>query len=190
MAAMRWVARRCRCRAWLSTLLVGAAALVAWAARAAQIAGVRPEVHLDLDFHGDIGFGMRVDIPIVQEGCWTPLGTTYDQPAPICCSTMAMSGLPFQSRYSEFLINQLWSVFPEMGLALLFGHHHHKNDVAVDFLLAVGAASIVHATPWCSGLAGRLGCSSGSRFKRLPTVGIDAGVRFLLACQVVRRRSS
>jgi hypothetical protein len=38
----------------------------------------------------------------------------------------------------NFYINQLWSVFPEMGLALLFGHHHHKHDVAVDFLLAVG----------------------------------------------------
>jgi hypothetical protein len=46
-------------------------------------------------------------------------------------------GVPIALQWN-FYINQVWSVFPELGLALLFGEHHRKNDVAVDFLLAVG----------------------------------------------------
>jgi hypothetical protein len=138
---MRSVARRCRHRSWLSTLLVGVAALVAWPTTAsAQVAGVRPEVHLDLGWHADIGFGMRIDIPIVPDGLLT---TARDDLAISPGVDLLFDdgdvwvGVPIALQWN-FYINQVWSVFPELGLALLFGEHHKKNDVAVDFLLAVG----------------------------------------------------
>jgi len=110
------------------------------AAASAQIAGVRPEVHLDLGFHGDIGFGARLDIPIVPDGL---LMSAKDDLAISPGVDLLFDhgdvwvGVPIALQWN-FYINQEWSVFPELGLALLFGDNHHHNDVAVDFLLAVG----------------------------------------------------
>lgn len=133
---------RCRPSALLSSLLVGAACLVAWPTTAdAQIAGVRPEVHLDLGFHADIGFGMRIDIPIVQDGL---IASANDDLAISPGADLLFDdghvwvGIPVALQWN-FYIKQEWSVFPEIGLAVLFGEHHrHHDDVGVDFLLAVG----------------------------------------------------
>jgi hypothetical protein len=139
---MRSVARRCRHLSLLSTLLVGAAWVVAWPTTAsAQIAGVRPEVHLDLGFHADIGFGVRVDIPIVKDGL---LMSARDDLAISPGADLLFDdghvwlGIPVALQWN-FYITPEWSVFPELGLALLIGEHHRHNDnVGVDFLLAVG----------------------------------------------------
>ena len=138
---MRSGARRCCHRGWLSVVLVSAAVFVAWPTTAsAQIEGVRPEVHLDLGWHADIGFGVRVDIPIVPDGLLT---SARDDLAISPGADLLFDdgrvwvGIPIAVQWN-FYINQDWSVFPELGLALLFGEHHRKNDVAVDFLLAIG----------------------------------------------------
>ena len=133
-----------RCRPWplLSSLLVGAACLGAWPTSAgAQIAGVRPEVHLDLGFHADIGFGMRVDIPIVQDGLL--ISANDDLAISPGADLLFDDGhvwvaIPVALQWN-FYIKQEWSVFPEIGMALLISEHHrHNGDVGVDFLLAVG----------------------------------------------------
>jgi hypothetical protein len=117
--------------------------LVAWpSSTCAQIAGVRPEVHLDLGFRADLGIGMRVDIPIVPGGL---LSTANDELAISPGADLLFDdgevwvGVPIALQWN-FYINPSWSVFPELGLALLLGHHHHGNHdgVAVDPLLAVG----------------------------------------------------
>jgi hypothetical protein len=119
--------------------------LVAWpAVSRADIDGVRPEVHLDLGFHADLGVGMRVDIPIVPEGL---LMSAKDELAISPGADLLFDhgdvwvGVPVALQWN-FYIQQEWSVFPEVGLALLFGHHHHNHhhdtDLGVDFLLAVG----------------------------------------------------
>jgi hypothetical protein len=126
----------------LALALVASLALLAWpSSTCAQISGVRPEVHLDLGYHADLGFGVRVDIPIVPEGLLT---TARDDLAISPGVDLLFDdgevwvGIPVALQWN-FYINQSWSVAPEVGLALLLGHHHrHHDDVAVDFLLAVG----------------------------------------------------
>jgi hypothetical protein len=131
-------------RSWHSTLLLGAAAtlagFVAWTTPVfAQIAGVRPEAHLDLGYHADIGFGVRVDIPIVPDGL---LESARDDLAVTVGADLLFDdgdvwvGIPVALQWN-FYIQREWSVFPELGLALLFGEGKH-DDVHVDPLLAVG----------------------------------------------------
>lgn len=131
-------------RYWHTTLLWGAAAtlagFVAWTTPVcAQIEGVRPEVHLDLGYHADIGLGVRVDIPIVPEGL---LQSVNDDLAVTVGADLLFDdgevwvGIPVGLQWN-FYIKREWSVFPELGLALLFGEGHH-DDVGVEPLLAVG----------------------------------------------------
>lgn len=127
-------------------LLVAAGALVLSVAFSdvarAQIQGIRPEVHLDLGYHADVGFGMRVDIPIVPEGL---LLSARDDLAISPGADLLFDdgdvwvGIPVALQWN-FYVAESWSIFPELGLALLVGEHHRnrRNDVHVDFLLAVG----------------------------------------------------
>lgn len=126
-------------------LLLAASALalgLAWpAVTRAQIEGVRPEVHLDLGFHADLGFGARLDIPIVPDGL---LMSARDDLAISPGVDLLFDdgevwvGVPIALQWN-FYVHQEWSVFPEAGLALLVGHHHRDHDgLAVDFLLAIG----------------------------------------------------
>jgi hypothetical protein len=126
----------------LALALAASLALLAWpSSTCAQISGVRPEVHLDLGYHADLGFGVRVDIPIVPEGLLT---TARDDLAISPGVDLLFDdgevwvGVPVALQWN-FYINRSWSLAPEVGLALLLGHHHRNHDdVAVDFLLAVG----------------------------------------------------
>ena len=136
MRGPRWAVER-----W--AVLAGFGLFLAWSSPAsAQIEGVRPEVHLNLAFHGDIGFGMRVDIPIVREGL---LLSARDELALSPGADLLFddgeiwAAVPVALQWN-FYLERRWSVFPEVGLAVLFGHHHrrHGDGVGVDFLLAVG----------------------------------------------------
>ena len=151
-----------------TTLLSAAATLalcLAWpAATCAQIEGVRPEVHLDLGFHADLGIGARLDIPIVSEGL---LASAKDELAISPGVDLLFDdgevwvGVPVALQWN-FYINQLWSVFPELGLALLLGSHHRgHSDVAVDFLLAIGGRYQFNAR---NALVLRLGWPIGVQF--------------------------
>jgi hypothetical protein len=114
------------------------------------IAGARPEAHMSVGGYGDFGAGFRVDLPIVPSGF---LRNGRDE--------FALSpGMDFQ--FIEFgdhdhsrvlLMPQLatqwnfyfprgWSIFPELGLAVIAGDNHGRypnNNVHVDGLLAFGA---------------------------------------------------
>lgn len=129
------------------TVLLFAAALGFVVARSspvcAQIAGVRPEAHLNLAYHGDLGIGLRIDIPIVPEGL---LMSARDELAISPGFDLLFDdgdiwvGIPIALQWN-FYLQSNWSIFPELGLALLAGHHHGRrgdDDLHVDPLLAVG----------------------------------------------------
>ena len=130
----------------LLVVLVGALGLVV--ARSspacAQIQGVRPEAHVNLGYHADLGIGVRIDIPIVPEGL---LLNARDDLAISPGFDLLFDdgdlwiGIPVALQWNFYLSGE-WSLFPEIGFALLLGEHHRgrgrDHDLGVDFLLAVG----------------------------------------------------
>jgi hypothetical protein len=108
----------------------------------AQIEGVRPEVHLNLGYHADLGVGLRIDIPIVPEGL---LASARDELALSPGFDLLFDdgdvwvGIPIALQWN-FYVASKWSIFPELGVALLVGEHHRDrdDDLHVDPLLAVG----------------------------------------------------
>ncbi len=122
-----------------------ALALAAWAcaparASAQQIHGVRIEGHLDLALEGDPGVGARVDIPIVPNGF---LDGANDELAlspgvDLLFNHGAWFGLPVALQWN-FYLDPKWSVFPELGAVLFFGHGVRGNSgVGADILVALG----------------------------------------------------
>jgi hypothetical protein len=106
-------------------------------AASAQIQGVRPEGHLNLGFHGDVGLGFRVDIPIVPSGL---LDTANDELALSPGADLSFGGdsvgvgIPVALQWNFYLTRD-WSVFPELGLAVFFS----DDDADFDILVALGA---------------------------------------------------
>jgi hypothetical protein len=108
----------------------------------AQIQGVRPEAHLNLGYHADVGIGMRIDIPIVPEGLLLnarddlAISPGFDL---LFDDGDVWVGIPLALQWNFYLTSN-WSVFPELGLALLVGEHHRgrDDDLHVDPLIAIG----------------------------------------------------
>ncbi len=102
----------------------------------AQIQGVRPEGHLNLGFHGDVGVGFRIDIPLVPQGL---LDTVNDELAVSPGAELLFGGndvaigVPVALQWNFYLTRD-WSVFPELGLALFF----HDDHADLDLLVALG----------------------------------------------------
>jgi hypothetical protein len=133
----------------LCLALIACAPLLLLPAQAAaqqsiMIDGVRPEVHLGIGWHGDIGFGARADIPIVPSGfidgtddefALSPGGDVYldtDGHGDVFVAALAAAQW-------NFYPTPEWSVFPELGLALLFGDHDREDhDVRLRLLVAGG----------------------------------------------------
>ncbi len=109
----------------------------------AEIDVVRPELHLDLGFHGDLGFGARIDFAIVPDGLL--LSANDDLAISPGIDLLFDDGelwiaLPVALQWN-FYLSSNWSLFPELGFAILIDDHGRRDDgdVHVDFLLAVGA---------------------------------------------------
>lgn len=112
--------------AHVHALVLFVLALLASATAEAQIQGVRPEGHLNLGFHGDVGVGFRVDIPILAQGL---LDTVNDELAVSPGAELLFGGndiaigVPVALQWNFYLTRD-WSVFPELGLALFFDDDH------------------------------------------------------------------
>lgn len=115
------------------------------------IGGARPEVHLSAGGHGDLGAGFRIDIPIVPSGF---LASGRDELALSPGMDIQFFDLgPHDGGYLllmpqlavqwNFYFPRGWSIFPELGLAVVVGDDrypdHNSGNVHVDPLLAFGA---------------------------------------------------
>ena len=115
-----------KANAHVHALVLFVFALLASATAEAQIQGVRPEGHLNLGFHGDVGVGFRVDIPILSQGL---LDTVNDELAVSPGAELLFGGndiaigVPVALQWNFYLTRD-WSVFPELGLALIFDDDH------------------------------------------------------------------
>jgi hypothetical protein len=143
-----------------------------------RIQGVRPEVHLSVGGHGDLGAGFRIDIPIVPEGflrrgrddfALSPgldlqfydfdhdddfdrrPGRRHDDDAVLVIPQLA-------AQWNIYFPRHAWSIFPEAGLAVVIGDWHGDDNVHVDPLVAFGArkhlsgrTALVMRAGWPSG---------------------------------------
>lgn len=129
--------------------------------RGYRIRGVRPEAHLSIGGHGDLGAGFRVDIPIVPEGflrngrddfALSPgmdiqfydfdhddhdRGRGRDRDHHDDDAVLLIPQLAAQ--WNIYFPRRAWSIFPEAGLAIVIGDWAGDDDVHVDPLLAFGA---------------------------------------------------
>lgn len=109
--------------AWLALAL--ALPAVAAAQESVMIDGARPELHVGVGWDGAIGIGARADIPIVPDGFISGLTDEF---------ALSPGGeLYFHDRGDgelsiggvlcaqwNFYLHPEWSVFPELGLTLIF----------------------------------------------------------------------
>jgi hypothetical protein len=116
------------------------------------IGGARPELHMSVGGHGDFGAGFRVDLPIVPSGF---LRNGRDEFA--LSPGMDIQFIDFDNDHDgdndvlfipqlatqwNFYFPRGWSIFPELGLAVVVGDHHDYDpdtNVHVDPLFAFGA---------------------------------------------------
>ncbi len=114
------------------------------------IGGIRPEVHGSVGGHGDLGAGFRVDIPIVPEGFISGANDEFALSPGLDIQFVDLDGhdhlllIPQLAVQWNFYFRRPWSIFPELGAAIVFGSSHHGYhdddvDVHVDPLFAFGA---------------------------------------------------
>lgn len=146
----------------LACVVLCAAAMPAAASaqgRDAYNGTVRIDAHVAFGWYGSFGLGARVDIPIVPDGIvdgvdddlaispglellfWDWYGYRHSS---------AVGIAPLVALQWNFYLNDKWSVFPELGIAIMFGDYWHfrrRNDfydpdrhyVYVSPFLGVGA---------------------------------------------------
>ncbi|MDD9938683.1 MAG: hypothetical protein OXT09_34045 [Myxococcales bacterium] len=164
---------------WLACGIAAALILpsVAQAQSGIMISGVRPELHGGIGWHGDIGFGGRVDIPVAPNGfidgvndefALSPGGEIYFDDYHGHGPGDHDGDFYFAGVFTpqwNFYVSPQWSVFPELGLALIFfGHDHGPNDddhahLDLDLIFAFGGRyhwstrnSLVMRLSWPFGL--------------------------------------
>ncbi len=144
----------------LAALALCALVIVTWStcpssvsAQTGYISGpLRLEAHLDVDFFGGLGPGMRLDVPLLRNGLIPAandelaltLGADvlfrthhryYDRNHhhhPDANHLMLLFPIALQW---NFMLPHNWTVFPEVGLALV----HHYERLSVLFDIAAGA---------------------------------------------------
>lgn len=131
-------------------LAVAAAPATTAAQESVMIDGVRPEVHLGIGWGAELGLGARLDIPIVPRG-FIDSGDVHDELAlsPGADVFFDAGGddeigvAALLAVQWNFYVHPEWSVFPELGLALIFGDHdrgrgNDDDDVRLRPFLAAG----------------------------------------------------
>jgi hypothetical protein len=112
-----------------------------------KIHDLRGELHLGLGWRSQVGFGGRVDIPIVPEGlvegvedelALSPGAELYFDDDRDDDDDVALAAVV--AAQWNFYLHPQWSVFPELGLALIAGDRGRRDDddVRLRLLLAVG----------------------------------------------------
>lgn len=134
-------------------LLIGSASQAAAQSSANHISGVRPEAHIALGGHGDLGAGFRVDIPIVPEGFIRGADDEFALSPGLDIQFVNFDHheddddvlfIPQLATQWNFYFPRGWSIFPELGAAFVIGsrhrgYHHHGDDFHIDALVAFGA---------------------------------------------------
>ena len=93
-----------------------------------HIQGVRPEVHFDAGFHGFLGAGFDLEIPIIPDGV---LSAMDDEIALVPGIDLlffdyrhngdhGLGVAPNLTAQWTFYVSDKWSVFPEVGFTILF----------------------------------------------------------------------
>ncbi len=122
---------------WARTPIVWAVFLcLCWSARAeAQdggggfIGGARPELHLGI-FHGDLAVGGRVDIAIVPSGFISDVNDEFAVSPGLEVMLVDDFGLaPLVAFQWNFYIEGRWSVFPELGIAVVLQGRGRDDDL-------------------------------------------------------------
>lgn len=124
-----------------SAILLLAASSVAHAQRGRKIESVRFDVHLDLGFHGAFGIGGRADIPIVPDGLIEGVDdelaispgidvffysfSRYCHRGVCYAGDQTVAIWPLIAAQWNFYINELWSLFPELGLVMLINDDYY-----------------------------------------------------------------
>jgi len=131
-------------------IFAGASALMAWltpgigaAQESRMIEGVRPELHLGIGWHGDLGFGGRVDVPVVPSGF---IDGFNDELALSPGGDLYFGGGKNDNLYGDALLavqwnlylKPEWSVFPEIGLAFIFGDGGGRDRLHLSPVFALG----------------------------------------------------
>jgi hypothetical protein len=137
-------------RGWLCCALFALSLTTSSAAaqQSIMIEGVRPELHLGIGWGAELGVGVRVDIPVVPSGfidsaddefALSPGGEVYfDDDGD---GEIFVAGV-FATQWN-FYLDPEWSIFPELGLALVFGDHGRgrgsdDNELRLRLLVALG----------------------------------------------------
>jgi hypothetical protein len=119
-----------------------------------MIDGVRPEVHLGIGWHGEIGVGARADIPLAPRGFIDGVDDEFalSPGAELYFDTdgggsdIAIAGV--LAAQWNFYVSPEWSAFPEAGLALIFRDRDRgpfrDDELDVDLLPHVGAGARWH----------------------------------------------
>lgn len=155
-------------RSILSAVILGTAVAVVLpaTAEAQKIQGVRPDVHLTMGYD-DLGVGFRIDIPVVRDG-WLRARNIDDEFAISAGLDMMFVDYDGRDRYycngggsrcrtegdfgvwpvvvgqwNLYFTRTKWSVFPELGMAVLFGNgyydRYHRGHAYVTPAASVGA---------------------------------------------------
>jgi hypothetical protein len=116
------------------------------------IGGARPEVHMSVGGYGDFGAGFRIDLPIVPSGflrngrdefALSPgMDIQFLDFGPDDDDDDDVLFMPQLATQWNFYFPRGWSIFPEVGLAVIAGDNHGRYDddnVHVDGLFAFGA---------------------------------------------------
>jgi len=129
-------------------LALASIASPAAAQQSIMIDGARPELHLGIGWGAELGVGARVDIPVVPSGfisgaddefALSPGGELYFDDGGD--GEVFVAGV-FATQWN-FYLDAEWSVFPELGLALVFGDHGRgrggdDSELRLKLLVAVG----------------------------------------------------
>lgn len=152
---------------------IGSASNAAAQTSANHISGVRPEVHVGLGGHGDLGAGFRVDIPIVPDGFISGADDEFALSPGLDIQFVNFNHhendddvlfIPQLAAQWNFYFPRGWSIFPELGAAFVIGSrhrggsHHRGDDFHIDALVAFGARYHFSAR---NALVMRLGFPSG-----------------------------
>ncbi len=129
--------------------------------------GVRFDLHGSFGWYADFGLGFRVDIPIVPDGILD--GVNDDLALSLGAEALYFyhpnaTGIgvwPLLLMQWNFYLNDRWSIFPEVGLAFLFGPD--RNRYWQTFAAPIGMFGVRYRFSTRNALLLRVGWPAGAQ---------------------------